>query len=287
MNLTEDNEISIAEFPQTRGFENSKVKLIFQITESLKKIIEEDKAQKQPLFLALNEQFLLKLVKGIINAPRSTYLIGITGESASGKTTFVQNAAKAFIRENEEDFFTTICCDDYYNDTSVELREAGSYENLFKKGFSLDTPNAINLELMRSHLVSLKYGCGINAPEYDFVTCESRPNTVLKEPSKIVLNEGLYVLNKNVIDVHDIKVYVFTPFNVIKDRWYARAEQRGKVGKAADMQFADVNSTAQVYIRPTMQQADVVINGLSSADYIEYITSKILNTIREIVLNNK
>lgn len=277
--LTQENEENI--------YTDKKINMIFKIIEGLKGIIEEDKAQKQPLFLSLNEQFLLKLVKNIVNFPQNTYLIGITGESASGKTTFVQNAAKAFIKENENDFFTTIACDDYYFDTSVELKIAGSYEKLFKKGFSLDTPNAINLELMKAHLVSLKNGCGINAPGYDFVTCESKPNSIYKKPSKIILNEGLYVLNKNVIDVHDIKVYVYTPFNIIKDRWYARAEQRGKIGRAADMQFADVNSTAQVYIRPTMQQADIVINGLSSAPYIEEITSTILSMVREVVQANK
>ena len=151
-------------------------------------------------------------------------------------------------------------------------------------GFSLDTPNAINLELMKAHLLSLKYNCGINAPYYDFVTCESTPNTVLKKPACIVLNEGLYVLNKEVSNVHDIKVYVFTPFNIIQERWYKRAATRGKTGKAAEMQFADVNSTAQVYIRPTMQEADIVVNGLTSAEYIEEITSKFIKAIKSTVL---
>ncbi len=286
MNIIESDKSLLTALEQEKET-GSNFNLIFKIVEGLKSILEEDKAQKQPLFLTINDQFLIKFVKSIITAPKNTYLIGITGESASGKTTFVQNAAKAFIREKENKLFTTICCDDYYFDTARELREAGSYENLFKKGFSLDTPNAINLELMRAHLVSLKNCCGVNAPEYDFVTCESKPNKIKKAPAKIILNEGLYVLNKNVIDVHDVKVYVFTPFNVIKDRWYVRAELRGKVGTAADMQFADVNSTAQVYIRPTMQQADIVINGLSSSEYIEHITGRILNLIKQIVLSNK
>ncbi len=286
MNILESDKSLLSAVEKEKG-SNSKYNLIFKIVEGLKEILEEDKEQKQPLFLTINDQFLIKLVKSIVSKPKDTYLIGITGESASGKTTFVQNAAKAFIREHENSLFTTICCDDYYFDTSVELREAGSYENLFKKGFSLDTPNAINMELMRAHLISLKNLCGVKAPEYDFVTCESRPNKISKKPAKIILNEGLYVLNQNVIDVHDIKVYVFTPFHILKDRWYARAQQRGKVGKAADMQFADVNSTAQVYIRPTMQQADIVINGLSSSEYIEYMTGRILNLIKDIVVAKK
>lgn len=48
----------------------------------------------------------------------------------------------------------------------------------------------------------------------------------------------------------DVKVYVFTPLEVIKDRWYRRAAERGKTGTAADLQFADVNKTAQnIFVR--------------------------------------
>ncbi len=80
----------------------------------------------------------------------------------------------------------------------------------------------------------------------------------------------------------DVKVYVFTPLDILKDRWYKRAESRGKTGIAADMQFRDVNKTAQQYIRPTMKVADVIINGLVAVDYIEIITDKILNAVNNI-----
>jgi len=176
-----------------------------------------------------------------------------------------------------------MCCDDYYKDTSEELREAGSYEALYKTGFSFDTPEAVNLELMRAHLVSLKHGCGVNAPEYDFVTCESRPDRVRKNPAKAVLAEGLYVLGSELGDLFDIKVYVFTPFDKIKERWFLRAASRGKSGAAAELQFKDVNETAQVYIRPAMKNADIVINGLSSAEYIEETAVKIIDLINSII----
>ncbi len=255
---------------------------LFKIIEGIKAIIKEDSLQKQPLFLKIDETFLLQLIKKILLNSQKTYLIGITGESASGKTTFVNNVAQAFHNSSSDDLFTTISCDDYYFDTSEDLKEAGGYEALFSKGFSLDTPNAINLELMKAHLVSLKNNCGVYAPYYDFVTCQSTPSKIYKKPSRIILNEGLYVLNQNVLDVHDVKVYVFTPFNIIKERWYKRAQGRGKTGTAADLQFEDVNRTAQVYIRPTMQEADIVLNGVSSAQYIEEITYKILSFLKSV-----
>ena len=205
-------------------------------------------------------------------------MIGITGESASGKTTLVNYVSKLF---NET--YTSLCCDDYYKDTSEELKRAGSYEELYKTGFSFDRPDAINLELMRAHLISLKNGCGVNAPEYDFVTCESIPNRAYKNPTKAILAEGLYVLGEELVDLFDIKVYVFTPFDKIKERWFTRAISRGKTGAAAEHQFNDVNNTAQIYIRPTMKNADIVINGLASAEYIEEITTKIINLINDVL----
>ena len=120
------------------------------------------------------------------------------------------------------------------------------------------------------------------ATRYDFVTCESHPDGDVKKPAKVILNEGLYVLNEEVRDIMDVKVYVYTPLEVIKERWYKRAASRGKTGAAADLQFKDVNETAQQYIRPTYQISDAVINGMVSQQYIQEITDKIFNTLREI-----
>ncbi len=257
--------------------------VVFKIVDGIKEILEEDRQQKQPLILSLNEKLLIKIVKQYINNKQQQCLIGITGESASGKTTFVNYVSKALRKKLFNETYTTLCCDDYYKDTSEELKKAGSYEELYKTGFSFDTPNAINLELMRAHLISLKNGCGVNAPEYDFVTCESIPNRAYKNPTRAILAEGLYVLGQELVDLFDIKVYVFTPFEKIRERWFLRAASRGKTGAAAEHQFYDVNSTAQVYIRPTMKNADIIINGLTSAEYIEEITTRIINLINDVM----
>lgn len=264
---------------------NSTFPVVMQIVDSLKKILEEDKKQRQPLFINVKESVIFNLARRALNEPGTRFLIGIAGESASGKTTFVQNAIRSCIAEERTDVYTIVCCDDYYYDWSKELQESGSYEAFFAKGYSFDTPAAVNLKLMKEHLISLKNGSAVRSPDYNFATCESKPHGVLKKPSKIIVNEGLYVLNDDVRDIMDVKVYVFTPFEIIKDRWYIRAESRGKTGKAADMQFENVNLTAQTYIRPAMQTADIVMNGVISSEYIQEITEKIFRTIDEIARN--
>lgn len=258
------------------------MEVISQIVNSMKKILEEDKKEEQPLFLKISDNLILNIARKIVQEKKRIFLIGITGESASGKTVFVDNTIKACIKDKTEGIYTVIRCDDYYKDTSKELKEAGSYEELFKTGFSFDTPDAIDLDLMKSHLEKLKAGNTIKSPKYNFVTCESDPNGDEKNPAKVILTEGLYVLNEGVRDIMDVKVYVFTPLEVIKERWYKRAAERGKSGHAADMQFADVNKTAQQYIRPVYQISDAVINGLVSQEYIQKITDKIFKALRDI-----
>lgn len=260
----------------------SDMEIISNIVESLKRVLEEDKKEAQPLFLKTSDNLILNIARKVVQEKKKTFLIGITGESASGKTVFVDNTIKACVKDKKEGIYTVVRCDDYYKDTSKELQEAGSYEELFKTGFSFDTPDAINLELMKAHLMELKKGKTITSPNYDFVTCVSDPNGDVKKPAKVVLTEGLYVLNEGIRDIMDVKVYVYTPLEVIKDRWYKRAALRGKTGAAADLQFKDVNRTAQQYIRPAYQIADAVINGMVSQEYIQYITDRIFKTLQDI-----
>ncbi len=259
------------------------MELISRIVEGFKEILEEDKQERQPLFLKVKDNFIMNIARKVVQEKKRTFLIGITGESASGKTVFVDNTIKAIVKDNRDDIYTVIRCDDYYKDTSRELQEAGSYEELFKSGFSFDTPDAIDLRLMRNHLIELKQGKSVVSPKYDFKTCESHPNGDIKTPAKVILTEGLYVLNEEVRDIMDVKVYVFTPLNVIKERWYKRAISRGKTGEAADLQFKDVNRTAQQYIRPTYQIADCIINGMVTQEYIQQITDKMFKKLSDII----
>ncbi|MBR1942272.1 hypothetical protein IJ843_00890 [bacterium] len=259
------------------------MEMITKIVDVLKEILEYDKKQPQPLFLRTTDNFIMNIARKVVEEKKKSFLIAITGESASGKTVFVDNTTKACMKDiNKQGYYTVVRQDDYYKDTSKELQEAGSYEELFKTGFSFDTPDAINLPLMREHLIALKNGEQVQSPRYNFVTCESTPDGDIKEPAKIILTEGLYVLHETVRDIMDVKVYVFTPLEVLKERWYKRAESRGKTGEAADLQFKDVNKTAQQYIRPTYPIADVIINGLVSQEYIVEITDKIFDSIKAL-----
>jgi len=274
-------QLSKKEIEQAQKLAN--MSKLSRIMENIREVIARDRRQKQPLILRINEGFIFNITRKAILEKDSTFIMAIAGESASGKTTLVKNAAKACVKSDTDDVYTVICCDDYYKDASRELSEAGSYEKLFETGFSFDTPDAIDLQLMKKHLLQLKDGKSAYSPAYNFVTCESKKDMVLKKPAKLVLNEGLYVLHESLRDISDVKIYVYTPFEIIKDRWFARAASRGKSGNAAQMQFHDVNQTAFRHIRPTMDIADVVINGMTTQEYIENFVNELIHAIVSVI----
>ena len=128
------------------------MEMITKIVDVLKEILEYDKQQEQPLFLRTTDNFIMNIARKVVEEKKKSFLIAITGESASGKTVFVDNTTKACVKTPKDGYYTVIRQDDYYKDTSKELQEAGSYDALFKTGFSFDTPDVINLKLMKEHL---------------------------------------------------------------------------------------------------------------------------------------
>ena len=113
MQLTTEQTNNIIEQNQASTFP-----IVVKIVESIKKILEEDKKQKNPLFINVKESVIFNIARRALNEPGARFLIGIAGESASGKTTFVQNAIRSCIAEERTYLYTIVCCDDYYYDWS-------------------------------------------------------------------------------------------------------------------------------------------------------------------------
>ena len=273
-------ELLLCENKKTINNSNPKINKLLKVFNVIKEELKKDKQQKEPLVLSMQDGFLPKFIN-LLFSQNINHTIGISGESACGKTTFVSSIMSVFSHLENKNYYTSLCCDDYYLDTSKALEKVnGSFEEYFKMGYSFDTPNALNLELLNSHLESLKNNIDITSPKYNFVTCKSELNKgQVKKASKIIILEGLFALNHKLDNVIDIKVYIDTPFDVIKDRWFKRAALRGKTGVAADVQFNDVNNAAKKYIRPHKNKAHIVLNGCVKASYIVEFTQNMSNAI--------
>ena len=91
------------------------------------------------------------------------------------------------------------------------------------------------------------------------------------------------VSEKEIRELLDISIFISTPHDIIKERWYKRSASRGKTGKAADMLFEIVNRGAELYIRPYEKVADVVLSGMTETSYISQMAGQIRNVINSII----
>ena len=126
------------------------------------------------------------------------FIIGITGGTASGKTTLVNNIVSNF----STDHICVISQDSYYKAT-----DKLSYEDRTKINF--DHPRSIDFDLIAMHLKDLKNNKPIHQPVYSFVKHNRTGDTILTHPRKVMIVEGILILtNPELRKMFDIKIFV-------------------------------------------------------------------------------
>lgn len=204
--------------------------------------------------------------------------IGIVGESASGKSTITEDFIKVLSKHWT---VTRINTDDYYYDNSQAVIDAGSFAN-WAKDKDLDSPEAMELELMKQHIKALKSGESVWLPKYDMSGTAIRiDKAIYAHPSDIIISEGLFTMC--VKDSFDICIYIDIDKETQKKRWYERAIERS-LGDAMDEMYKNANDKADIYIRPYKALCDVVISGVGPRPKYVDLMEKVLRQVNVPVL---
>ena len=259
----------------------------YELEQYLTNIFELEMAQSGSILVSYNP-FVIKKIAGYLSGKiKMPASIGIAGETASGKSTITMDlidTIESFTTEfNIENAITRVNTDDYYYDRSEMVKAAGSFAE-FAKNYDLDVPQALELELMNKHIKELLSGKSTYLPKYDMSgTAIRHDNYTLAKPSKIIISEGLFTLTDKIRDAFDFKIYVDIAENIKKDRFFIRANERG-LGDSAEHIYANANEKAEIYIRPCIEKADIVLSG--SAERIKYknFLNKIIGIIQELYL---
>ncbi len=251
----------------------------------LNRIFEKELHTPDSVLLAYNPFVIKKIaayISGKIQMPAS---IGIAGETASGKSTITKDlidTIESFAAEfGIEEVITRVNTDDYYYDRSEMVKKAGSFAE-FAKHYDLDSPEALELELMSRHIKELLAGKQTYLPKYDMSGTAIRyDNYTLAKPSKVIISEGLFTLTSKVKDAFNFKIYVDIPEDIKRKRFFIRAAERD-LGDSAEFIYENANKKAEVHIRPCKAHADIVLSGY--ADRIKYknFLNKIIGIIQEI-----
>lgn len=135
---------------------------------------------------------------------RKTVLLGVVGDSASGKTTLTKGIVNLLGAEN----VTAICSDDYHKYNRVQRAE---------KEITALHPDCNYVDIMEQHFTDLKQGRAILKPNYNHSTGDFDAPTYVK-PTKFVIIEGLLGFHTRVMrDLFDVKVYLDPPEEVRVD----------------------------------------------------------------------
>lgn len=147
--------------------------------------------------------------------------------------------------------------DCYYRDLSHLAPEERARCNF-------DIPQALDEELLASHIQLLAQGVPIEKPVYDFARHVRTPRVEIIRPGRFVIVEGLFTLYWEAVRcLLALKIYVDTPDAVCLARRIERdVRERGRTPDSVRQQWqATVRPMAERYVLPTRRFADVVVSG--------------------------
>lgn len=178
-------------------------------------------------------------------------IIGIAGGSGSGKTTIARKLIETFEVEDA----VLIEQDAYYKDVHLS-----SIEERAKMNF--DHPDAIEFELLKTHLLDLINGKAIQRPIYDFSKHMRKSETTTIHPSRIIIVEGILIFAiPEIREMFDIKLFVDTdPDEMLLRRIERDIKERGRTFESVrDQYLATVKPMYLKFAEPSKRYADIII----------------------------
>jgi uridine kinase len=187
------------------------------------------------------------------------FIIGITGGSGSGKTTFIKRIRDQFSEEE----VCIISQDEYYKDRSSQETDANGYQNF-------DLPKSIDKKAFTHDVERLLEGDVVTKVEYVFNNKDATPSVKTFRPAPIIIVEGLFVFHyRKMRDLLDLKVFFYASdhLKIIRRIRRDQVERGYPIDDVLYRYEHHVMPSYKKYIEPYMQEADLIINNNKSFDY--------------------
>lgn len=195
-------------------------------------------------------------------------IIGIAGGTGSGKTTVVNE----IISRLHQGDVVVIPQDAYYRDNSHLPLEQ-------RQQINFDHPDSIEFELLIESIKKLKKGESVHQPIYSYLTCTRFDETILVQPHKVIIVEGILCLQPEKLrKLMDIKIFVDCEADVRLSRVITRdIIERGRdVIKVLQRYEDTVRPSHLQFIEPTKRYADIIVpEGGNNKVAIDIITQYI------------
>lgn len=189
---------------------------------------------------------------------RKPYIIGITGGSGSGKTTFIEHLELRF----DKSHLCVVSQDDYYFPRENQLIDENGITNF-------DLLESIDIDQLYQDVQKLCQGESIERLEYTFNNENKTPQVKKFNPAKVLVVEGIFAFNhKALFDLMDLKLFVHADDNLKVIRRIKRdAEERNyPLDDVLYRYEKHVMPTYQKHIAPFINEVDLVINNNNKFD---------------------
>ena len=201
----------------------------------------------------------------------SAIVITITGRSGSGKTTLAHELKDCYAPGDVQ----IISGDSFYKDQShmTMIRRVKT---------NYDHPSAIDFVLLHNTINLLKNNQPAKLPVYDFTSHTRSSKTIIAQPAKIIIVEGiLTTIFSQIREIGDLHFYMDTDSDECFIRRLMRdTQERGRSVESIVTQYrATVKPGAIKYIDSQLNYADIVIkNNAYKINNIKSLIDDIKNT---------
>ncbi len=181
----------------------------------------------------------------------SSIALGVAGGTGSGKSTVAREILDAVGASR----IAFLAQDSYYRD--IEWRDRGQLE-----AHNFDHPDALDNELLLTHVEALKAGLPVEVPIYDFVSHRRTARTERVEPRPVLLLEGILLfVDARLRELLDFKIFVDTDADVRIIRRLTRdIEERGRTFEDVIRQYLEtVRPMHLEFVEPSKRWADVIV----------------------------
>ncbi|KAF2355855.1 Phosphoribulokinase/uridine kinase [Trinorchestia longiramus] len=192
--------------------------------------------------------------------PKTPFLIGVAGGTASGKSTVCKRIMERLGQDDIDHSQRRVVCisqDAFYR----ELTEEESAKAL-KGAFNFDHPEAFDSDRVIGTLKKIQAGQICHIPNYDFKTNSRLPTTTAIYPADVVLFEGILMFyQKEIRDMFHMKLFVDSDADTRLARRVMRdTRERGRNLEHVLNQYTKLVKPAfEEFCLPTKKFADVII----------------------------
>lgn len=182
------------------------------------------------------------------------YIIGISGGSASGKTTVCSTLSSSL--QTLGFSVTVVLQDNFYK---------GLTDQDDPKNYNFDHPDSIDFNDLVNCVNHLKDEKNTNIPIYDFTT-HKRQGSILIEPSEIIIVEGIFTFfDERLRNLFDLKLFVeASPEARAFRRMKRDIKERGRTMESVEEQYMRfVKPAYDYFIAPTREYADLLVGNES------------------------